>query len=195
MSGGIDRLDPGSVRSVMSADPSCVWPDTPLGEVDELLERYGIGGLPVVDPMDFPMGVVSRIDVLRMSERGPNDDGWRSLDTRLAMTAPPIVIDAEATVRDAAELLVERRVHRLVVVDFALSGAVVGVVTATDLLAGLAAAEAAPRRPFVLADEAVRPVPDEPLASTLGRKEHPCECSLRPMDRRWPASPANRRWS
>ena len=140
MSGGIDRLESGSVRSVMSADPIVVWPDTPLGEVDELLERYGIGGLPVVDPMDFPMGVVSRIDVLRMSERGPNDDGWRSLDTRLAMTAPPIVIDAEATVRDAAELLVERRVHRLVVVD-PRSGAVVGVVTATDLLAGLAAAD------------------------------------------------------
>jgi tRNA nucleotidyltransferase (CCA-adding enzyme) len=129
-----------SVGSVMSADPIVVWPDTSLGDVDELLERYAISGVPVVDPMDFPMGVVSKLDVLRMSEGAATADAWRALDARLAMTTPPVVIDADASVHEAAELLVRRRIHRLVVVD-PRSGSVVGVVTATDLLAGLAAAE------------------------------------------------------
>jgi CBS domain-containing protein len=119
---GPTMTDDRPVRSVMSADPVFVWPDTPLGDVDELLERYGISGVPVVDTMDFPMGVVSRLDVLRMSEGGRSTgDDWRHLDARLAMTSPPVVIDAQASV-------IEGR-----------SGTVVGVVTTSDLVAALAA--------------------------------------------------------
>src|SRR6187397_2530269 len=106
MSGPMASEDDCPVRSVMSADPIVVWPDTSLGEVDELLERYGISGVPVVDTMDFPMGVVSRLDVLRMSEGGAGADGWRSLDARLAMTMPPVVIDGQASVHEAARLMV-----------------------------------------------------------------------------------------
>jgi tRNA nucleotidyltransferase (CCA-adding enzyme) len=136
---GPTMTDDRPVRSVMSADPVFVWPDTPLGDVDELLERYGISGVPVVDTMDFPMGVVSRLDVLRMSEGGRSTgDDWRHLDARLAMTSPPVVIDAQASVHEAARLMVERRIHRLVVIE-GRSGTVVGVVTTSDLVAALAA--------------------------------------------------------
>lgn len=137
MSGPSTSTDDRSVRSVMSAEPIVVWPDTSLGDVDELLERYAISGVPVVDAMGFPMGVVSRLDVLRMSEGGADVDSWRSLDARLAMTTPPVVIDADASVHEAARAMVERRIHRLIVID-GRSETVVGVVTTSDLVAGLA---------------------------------------------------------
>jgi CBS domain-containing protein len=55
--------------------------------------------------------------------------------TRVAdlMSSPPISVAGDTTLGDVAALLVDRRVHGVVVVD---GGAVAGVVSDTDLLAG-----------------------------------------------------------
>lgn len=134
--------DERRIASLMSAEPIVVWPDTPLGEVADLLQRYAIGGVPVVDAMGFPLGVVSRLDVLRLSGADPGGRGWRETDARLAMTSPPVTIEADASLDEAARVLSDRRIHRLVVID-PHGGDVVGVVTASDLVAALGA-DAAP---------------------------------------------------
>ena len=79
---------PGSmpIGELMSADPIVVWPDTPMGDVADLLERFEIAGVPVVDWTGYAMGVVSRMDVLRVSRGSRSMDDWRSLEARLAMT-------------------------------------------------------------------------------------------------------------
>ena len=50
----------------MSPDPIVVWPDTPVSEIADVLDRAGISGVPVVDWSGYLVGVVSGSDLLRV---------------------------------------------------------------------------------------------------------------------------------
>lgn len=47
----------------MSSDPILVWPDTPVSDVADLVDRSGISGVPVVDRSGYLVGVVTRMDL------------------------------------------------------------------------------------------------------------------------------------
>ena len=66
-----------------------------------------IGGCPVVDDDNRPIGVVSVRDL------------YGSGDALVAdrMTSPPLVLHESAPIREAARLMAEAEVHRIVVVD------------------------------------------------------------------------------
>jgi CBS domain-containing protein len=52
------------IGEVMTRDPVCVSPDTPLKEVVQLMERRRIKRVPVLDG-DVPVGILSRADLMR----------------------------------------------------------------------------------------------------------------------------------
>lgn len=52
------------IRSIMIANPIFVFTNTPLDELDDLLERYPFWGLPVVDESGMLEGIVLRADVV-----------------------------------------------------------------------------------------------------------------------------------
>jgi CBS domain-containing protein len=52
------------VQDVMS-QPISIGPETPLSEVEELLEKHGFNALPVVDAAERVIGLVSSLDLLR----------------------------------------------------------------------------------------------------------------------------------
>jgi CBS domain-containing protein len=54
-----------SVGELMTRDPIIVSIDAPLPEVAELLDRFDISGLPVVDREGQLVGVISQTDLLR----------------------------------------------------------------------------------------------------------------------------------
>jgi CBS domain-containing protein len=145
------------VYELMSREVIAVRPWTPLKEVAELMLTHRISGVPVVDNDGTVVGVVSESDFL-LKERGrdavrPSPLIWllgeqkqtrheRSVidatTAQNAMTSPAVTIETSATVRDAATLMVDRRVNRLPVTE---SGHLVGIVTRSDLL-----------RPYVRSD-------------------------------------------
>lgn len=61
-------------------------------------------------------------------------EGYRVEDI---MTPAPVMIDADATLGELARLLLERKIHRALVVD---SGKFIGIVTTVDVLKGVAEA-------------------------------------------------------
>jgi CIC family chloride channel protein len=86
--------------------------------------RYAHQGYPVVDDAGQVIGLVTRRDLL---------DG-ETADKRLVgavIKRPPVMIDPAATLRQAADLMVEARVGRLPVVS---AGKLVGILTRRDLL-------------------------------------------------------------
>ena len=139
-----------TVRDAMTRQVVTVAPNAPLKEVARLLVDEGVSGLPVVDERGAVLGVVSEADFL-IKGQGPlairhrrlawllgDSEGTRRQITKLAartageaMTAPAVTIRPSQSLREAAELMTERGINRLPVVE---KGWLVGIVTRADLV-------------------------------------------------------------
>jgi CBS domain-containing protein len=126
------------IRDAMTHDPVCVTPDVPLFALTALLLERGISGAPVVDERGFPVGMVSKSDLVRARfER--RDEAATVGDVMMPVAFSLLETD---TLQDAATLMTIEGVHRLAVVDG--SGRVVGVLTALDFVRKWAGAHATP---------------------------------------------------
>jgi len=121
-----------TVGELLSTEPIFVWPDTPLSDVAATLERFGIGGVAVVGPDGFLVGVISRLDLVRVRASDELWADWARLCARHVMSQPTLIVISDTPVSQAVQLMETHRVHRLVVV--ATDGeSPVGVLSATDL--------------------------------------------------------------
>ncbi|HEX2765056.1 MAG TPA: CBS domain-containing protein [Candidatus Limnocylindria bacterium] len=122
------------IGNFMSVDPIVIDSDATAAEAERLMKTYHVTGLPVIHEGHLA-GVISQSDIIvaRSSEMiGPH---WDRVRVRHLMTSPAVTIHTTATVRHAAALMLEREIHRLVVVDD--EGQPIGVVTTLDLLRSL----------------------------------------------------------
>jgi CBS domain-containing protein len=147
-----------TVADFMTPDPLTVRPETSLTEAIKLLVERHISGLPVVDEQGRLVGVVSEGDLM-WRESGVQTPPYlmlldsviflenplkyeRDLHKALGesvkdvMTKKPITIPPDQSLPEAAHLLTERQVHRLIVVD--TDQKVVGVLTRGDVVRALA---------------------------------------------------------
>jgi predicted transcriptional regulator len=104
------------VVDLMANDPVVVAADLPVAKVADVLSDYDIGGLPVVDSRGHLMGVISQTDLLaHWASVGRSPDAVTAL-ARDVMTQPAVTISGSASLREAAQLMAESHVARLVVV-------------------------------------------------------------------------------
>jgi IMP dehydrogenase len=100
-------------ESGMVSDPITVSPDATLGEVDALCGRYRISGVPVVEPGDVLVGIITNRDLRFVS---PAD--WERRTVREVMTPMPLVTAPVGISReDAAGLLAKHKIEKLPIVD------------------------------------------------------------------------------
>lgn len=145
------------IREVMVVNPVVVKPSDSVETVLKLLEEKHISGLPVVDESEKVVGVVSEADLLFREKpmRMPLDLTFldsiiyleslerfkQQLKKNLGMvvedvmTSKPITIFPDTPVSQAAELMLDKRINRLPVVE--PRGKLVGIVTRDDLLKAL----------------------------------------------------------
>jgi CBS domain-containing membrane protein len=136
-----------SVRDVMTVNVIRVRADADISEVTNLLSEHRISGMPVVDGDDRVIGVITEADVLSMAgmrtwhtfkdiirhilgEPLPGNRQSRSL--RDAMSSPAITTDPDADIREVAQMLDERRIKRLPVVDG--QEKLIGVISRADIV-------------------------------------------------------------
>jgi CBS domain-containing protein len=104
------------VVDLMANDPVVVAADLPVAKVAEVLTDYDIGGLPVVDATGHLIGVVSQTDLLGYWASLGSSSGSDASLARDVMTQPAVTIRGSASLREAAQLMSERHLSRLVVV-------------------------------------------------------------------------------
>jgi len=94
-------------------------------DVLKILKRTGISGVPVLKSKKL-VGIITRKDLLQKPEE---------TQLGLLMTTKPVTISPDANIREAARLLVTRRIRRLPVVE---SGKLVGLLSVADIIHAIA---------------------------------------------------------
>lgn len=117
---------------VMSTSLMTAMADQSLEEIDG---HFGlVSGLPVVDDEFRCVGVIAKSDRAKASF---------GLETKVGevMSSPAITLSPNKTVKDAAALMLKKKIHRIPIVNE--RSRVIGIVTRTDILQALEALEEA----------------------------------------------------
>lgn len=145
-----------TVADIMTAAPIVVEVPGSRNDAINIMVRNKLTGLPVIRSSDGKlMGVVSRRDIFRKFD----EDQLSLIMKKGCMTIGP-----DESIVAAAKVFAEKRIHRLPVVE---DGALVGIVTPTDLLKEVMNIKTAMTAEDVISTTCVTAYVDEPLAYTV----------------------------
>jgi len=122
----IERVKRADELVIRREDVVTAEPDQTVREVDEMMEREGVSGAPVVDDDDTVLGIISGTDIRPYLEVGESDE------VRKAMTDEVITASEGVTARDALELMYDHKIERVPIVDD--ENRLVGLVTMQGIL-------------------------------------------------------------
>lgn len=129
------------VRELMQGPLKTISTDATVAEAVQVLIAAGVSALPVLDRFGRAVGVLSNREILAAESRCQTPAERERLFERtlaLEVMAPwPAVLHPDTPVPDAAAMMLAQKVHRLFVED---RGALVGVVSQTDIVSAVAAA-------------------------------------------------------
>ncbi|WP_428374476.1 CBS domain-containing protein [Lichenicoccus sp.] len=108
-----------------------VAPQTTISEVVLVLAQHKIGAVLVMDGPELH-GVLSERDIVRAMARQPS--GVRPLTAESLMTPARALTSVDATISDAMQMMTDKRVRHLPVLE---DGAVIGVVSIGDVVKAL----------------------------------------------------------
>jgi len=154
---------PATVSQYMQKTVHSAAPDDTLEQLEQKLASLGVGGVPVLEGERL-VGVVSRTDVLRalvadQTEAGLiaeyyRDAGWPALAAsdrgahraeqlqhrrvREIMSTALLTIAPHATLKEAARLMLDKHVHRLLATE---NKRLVGILTSGDILRSIVQGE------------------------------------------------------
>lgn len=119
------------VRDIMTSNPACCTPDTPLTEVARKMVEHDCGEIPVVEDAATrrPVGVVTDRDITcRTVAEGRNP---LDLTAKDCMSTPVVTVTPATSVDECCRTMEENQVRRVPVVDE--SGGCCGMVSQADI--------------------------------------------------------------
>ncbi len=103
-----------TISSLMQREVYSVSPDDTMQTVEALMVARGLSWVPVVDSGGAVLGVISSTDLLRFHADEKDASvvcAWR------ICTYKPIMVRPNATLSEMAQLMVEARIHHVVVAE------------------------------------------------------------------------------
>lgn len=113
------------IRKMMTAQPQCVAPQTPVDEALALLVEHNITGLPVVDADKHVVGMITEKDLLVLLDR---EKGGVVGDY---MTRDVVTYDVSSDIIAICEALTNKSFRRIPITE---SGKLIGVISRRDLI-------------------------------------------------------------
>jgi CBS domain-containing protein len=105
-----------TVGDTMTLGALTVRADAGLREAVRLIDAYRVGGLAVVDAAGSLVGVISQTDLIRARMAPDIWPSWRGLAVRHLMTTPAVTVPTSMTLSEAAKVMDDYGIHRLIVV-------------------------------------------------------------------------------
>ena len=117
-----------TVENIMTKNVTSINHSTLISEVEGLFVTHNISGAPIVDNLNQLVGFVSKSDITRFDSLGED-----SSYARVSEIANPnvITIPSTATLENAAQLMLKKHTHHLVVID---NYKIVGVLSSLDFV-------------------------------------------------------------
>lgn len=123
------------VRDAMHRGVISCRVDTPLEEIAQRLMEYQINALFVLDQSGKACGVVSQTDLVQAYVQG----GWSDLVAEDIMTPDVVTVVPDIPVTAAAQLMLDKDIHRLLIVQGGLiPDRPVGVLSMSDIVREMA---------------------------------------------------------
>ncbi|HUW17726.1 MAG TPA: CBS domain-containing protein [Sedimentisphaerales bacterium] len=116
------------LKDIMTKDVVTVRTDTPIYEALELLAKYDISGLPVVEDDMTLIGILSEKDVITLVG-APEGDKEKTVDD--FMTQPALYFDEEESFLDVCDFLKKNVFRRVPITS---KGKLVGIVSIRDVI-------------------------------------------------------------
>lgn len=119
------------VDEVMTKNPSCCSPDTPLLDVARMMVECDCGEIPVLDSRQSgrPVGVITDRDIVcRTVAQGRNPLDLTAND---CMTSRVVTVTSDKSVDECCELMERHQIRRIPVVD--AQGICCGIVSQADI--------------------------------------------------------------
>ena len=119
------------VKEVMTADPVCCTPDTPIPVVARMMVDNDCGEIPVVEDKasKLPIGVITDRDIVcRVVAKDINPQGTIATD---CMTKPCVTVTPDMSIEECCRIMEENQIRRVPVVDE--RGSCCGIVALADI--------------------------------------------------------------
>ncbi|HMQ31126.1 MAG TPA: CBS domain-containing protein [Chloroflexaceae bacterium] len=116
--------------------------DTPIQDVARTMSENDVSALVVINDEGHMIGLVSRTDLVNARLYEQYWRHWRGLTASHIMVTDVVAVGKGDSTQLASKLMMERRIHRVVVVEEAGEGKKpVGILSVTDLVRDIARGE------------------------------------------------------
>jgi CBS-domain-containing membrane protein len=130
-----------SLHDIMCRDLVCARSDLEIGAVADLMVKHHIGCMPIVDEERKPIGMITELDIVELLDttisarrRGaPLPPEIATIRADQVMMPVALALDEYTQIGQAASLMLAEELHHVLAV--AWNGALVGVVSAKDMVA------------------------------------------------------------
>ena len=130
-----------SINHILSRELICARADLRIGPILTLMLKHHIGCLPVVDERRWPIGMITKLDLIEQLDAAMRcPGGGAAMPTDLvAQTADDVMmpialtLSTNATITHAAAMMMSEDMHHVLVIE--PSRALVGVVSSKDIVA------------------------------------------------------------
>lgn len=127
------RLENKLLRESMTRGVVTVQMNATVKHIAKLLTRRGVSAVAVVGPEGETMGVVSDMDILKILGK----ENWENRKAESIMSSKVESVKATSTLCDAAKIMKQKRIHRLLILSEPGVGASqrpVGILSASDIV-------------------------------------------------------------
>ena len=116
-------------RDVMTVNPACCTPETPIDQVAKLMVQHDCGEIPVIDPAEHVVGVVTDRDIVCRvvaQERNP-----MAYTAETCMTESVVTVTTDSPLSEVMATMERHQVRRVPVVDE--QGCCAGMISQADV--------------------------------------------------------------
>ncbi len=127
------RLENKLLRDVMTRGVVTVPMDATVKEAATMLSRQGLSAVAVISEDGEAMGVISDMDILKVIGK----DDWENMPAESIMTPRIEIVKPTSTIAEAARIMREKHIHRLLIFSERGVGASqrpIGILSASDIV-------------------------------------------------------------
>ncbi|MDD5473144.1 MAG: CBS domain-containing protein [Candidatus Methanoperedens sp.] len=127
------RLENKPLRDVMTRGVVTVPMDATVKQIVTMLSKQGLSAVAVISHEGGAMGVISDMDILKVIGK----DDWENLPAESIMTSHMETVKPTSTLGEAAKIMREKHIHRLLIFSERGVGASqrpIGILSASDIV-------------------------------------------------------------